>query len=116
MGFPAPIYFWISVSPTPPSSNNRLVSWHDGEYATLFRKANKHPRGQTTNVAKDRATIRSISGMLFPFVRNFLPSVFIRATGRLTGSSFWNPSFLDVCDKLNVWFMLFEEYATTSLL
>lgn len=54
MGFPAPIYFWISVSPTPPSSNNRLVSWHDGEYATLFRKANKHPRGQTTNVAKER--------------------------------------------------------------
>lgn len=29
MGFPAPIYFWIRVSPTSPS-NNRMGSWHNG--------------------------------------------------------------------------------------
>lgn len=71
MGFPAPIYFWISVSPTPPSSNNRLVSWHDGE-SFFFRKANKHPRNMDKQLifAKEQVS-PSVSWMLFPFVHNF---------------------------------------------
>lgn len=98
MGFPAPIYFWISVSPTPPSSNNRLASWHDGEYTFFPPQSKQTPaqHGQTTNVAKEQLSGPFLECYFLLFIFIFSFSIgFIRATARLTGSSFWNLSFLD---------------------